>query len=415
MAAIVAHYFIETAFPLDQAVATLAGEQSAGTFVRVAGETPELLARHGAADVSIDPLDEPAAPSLPVAKRPSDGSRPRRARVTLRFPLENIGTALPNLLTMVAGNLFELEMFSGVRLLDLELPAVFADAKPGPAFGIEGTRRLSGIRGRPLIGTIIKPSVGLTPAETAARVDALAEAGIDFIKDDELIASPPYSPLADRVRAVMPVIERHAARLGRKVMYAFNITDAPDAMQRHHDVVLAAGGTCVMVNLIPTGLAGLLHLRRHCQLPIHGHRSGWGMLSRCPALGMDYPAAEKMWRLAGADHLHVNGLRNKFCESDESVLASARSVQTPLHGVRAAMPVFSSGQTVSQVPDTLSALGNVDLIYLAGGGIAGHPLGPKAGMLSLQQAWFAAMNGIALRTHAQSHDELRVALGFFRR
>ena len=72
-----------------------------------------------------------------------------------------MGPSLPNLMAAIAGNLFELKQFSGLRLLDLRLPEDFADANPGPHFGIDGTRRLAGVEGRPLIGTIVKPSVGL--------------------------------------------------------------------------------------------------------------------------------------------------------------------------------------------------------------------------------------------------------------
>jgi len=414
MESIIASYLVETAHPLDVAVRGLAGEQSAGTFVPVAGETPELIARHGAQVEDLVEVDEVDLPSLPGAKPPRAESRIRRVRVSLRFPLENIGSSLPNLMTMLAGNLFELGMFSGVRLESVDLPEAFTAPQLGPQFGCAGTRRLADVWQRPLIGTIIKPSVGLTPAETAQRVSELAAADIDFIKDDELIASPPYSTVADRVAAVMPVIKEWAQRHGRQIMYAFNITDEPEAMLRHHDTVFAAGGTCVMVNLIPTGLTGLLHLRKHSQLPIHGHRSGWGMYSRCPALGMEYPVMEKLWRLAGADHLHVNGLRNKFCESDASVLRAAQSVQSPLHGKHAAMPVFSSGQTVHQIPETLRQLGNTDLLFVAGGGIAGHPAGPGAGLRSIRQAWEAAQAGVDLKTHARSHPELAAALTYFK-
>ena len=58
---------------------------------------------------------------------------------------------------------------------------------------------MTGVQNRPLIGTIIKPSVGLSPADTARLVDQLARAGIDFIKDDELMADPPHSPFDRRV------------------------------------------------------------------------------------------------------------------------------------------------------------------------------------------------------------------------
>ena len=228
----------------------------------------------------------------------------------------------------------------------------FRQSYPGPQFGVAGTRALSGVPKLPLIGTIIKPSVGLTPQQTADMVAQLAEGGIDFIKDDELQSDGPHCPFTDRVDAVMRVIEQHADKTGKKVMFAFNVTGEVDQMRRRHDEVLAAGGTCVMVSVNGTGLAGVSSLRRHSQLPIHAHRNGWGMFDRSPAIGMSYLAYQKFWRVAGVDHMHVNGLRNKFCESDESVIASARECLTPMFPAPGPgyeiMPVFSSGQSAKQ-------------------------------------------------------------------
>jgi len=208
----------------------------------------------------------------------------------------------------------------------------------------------------------------------------------------------------------MGVVEERAQKTGRKAMYAFNISGEIDEMRRHHDTVLAAGGTCIMVSLISVGLSGVIALRNHSQLPIHGHRNGWGALTRHPRLGFDYRAFQKFWRLAGVDHLHVNGLRNKFCESDASVIAAARECLTPMLGGYTAMPVFSSGQWAGQAPDTYAALESVDLMYLAGGGIMAHPGGPAAGVASLIQAWEAAVQGIPLAEYAQSHSALRQAM-----
>jgi ribulose-bisphosphate carboxylase large chain len=405
---ILATYWVETPGPLEKAVEAMAGEQSCGTFIRVPGETDELRARFGAKIVKIVEHETVGQPSLP-GSRPSSG-RYRRATVVLSFPLENLGPSLPNLQATVAGNLFELSQFSGLKLLDLELPRPFADAYPGPQFGVEGTRRLAGVHDRPLIGTIVKPSVGLTPADTAALVRRLAEAGLDFIKDDELMANPPHSPLEERVKAVMGAINDHAQRTGKKVMYAFNVTDEIDLMRRHHDFVLTSGGTCIMASLNSVGLPGLAQLRRHSALPIHGHRNGWGMLSRSPALGISFIAMQKLWRLAGADHLHTNGLRNKFCEADESVIASARACLRPQFGDRRVMPVLSSGQWAGQAPDTYREVGSVDLMYLCGGGILAHAGGPTAGVASIRQAWDAALGGRSLEEAASAHAELRQAI-----
>jgi ribulose-bisphosphate carboxylase large chain len=406
-----ATYLLESGYPLEHAAQAIAGEQSSGTFIAVPGETAELRERAGARVESVTSLEEVGSPTLPGAG--SDGSgRWRRGTIEISWPLANFGPSLPNLLATIAGNLFELREVSGLRLLDVHLPAPFVAAQPGPQFGVAGTRMLAGVADRPLIGTIIKPSVGLSPEDTAALVADLCAGGIDFIKDDELQADGPHCPFAARVRAVMAVVRDHAERTGRKVMVAFNLTGEVDEMRARHDLVRAEGGTCVMASLNSVGLAGLLALRRHATLCIHGHRNGWGALSRHPWLGWSYVAWQKLWRLAGADHLHVNGLSNKFCEDDDSVIASARTCLTPLlpgHSCLA-MPVFSSGQSARQVAATWQRLGSADLIYAAGGGIMAHPGGIAAGVASLRQAWEAAMAGIPLATYARSHRELREAL-----
>ncbi len=195
---------------------------------------------------------------------------------------------MPNLIATIAGNLFELKPFSGLRLDDLRLPQAFAEKYDGPQFGIEGTRRLSGVEGRPLIGTIIKPSVGLDAKDTAVLVDKLCVGGIDFIKDDELQADGPTCPFKERVRAVMAVVNKHADKTGKKPMVAFNLTGDMDDMRRHHDTVVEHGGTCIMASLTAVGMTGMIELRRHSELPIHAHRCGWGALTREPMLGWSY-------------------------------------------------------------------------------------------------------------------------------
>jgi ribulose-bisphosphate carboxylase large chain len=407
-----ADYLIETAVGIEKAADAMAGEQSSGTFVSLPGETAELKERSAARVETIANLGDVEAPSLPGA---TAGDRVQQAHVTLSWPLDNVGPDLPNLLATVAGNLFELQQFSGLKILDLRLPQEFAAAYAGPRFGIEGTRHLSGVSPGPLIGTIIKPSIGLSPEETAALVQTLAEAGIDFIKDDELQANGSYCSFEDRARAVMRVINDHADRTGKNVMYACNLTGDIDQMRTRHDLLRQLGGTCAMVSLNSIGLAGLIAFARHTEMPIHAHRNGWGYLSRHPMLGWSYVAWQKIWRLAGADHMHVNGLANKFSEDDESVIRSGQECLTPLFDDKPclAMPVFSSGQTAVQPPETYRRLGSADLIYTAGGGIMGHPHGPKAGVTSLREAWEAALAGIDAQEYARTHPALSAALGSF--
>lgn len=409
-----ADYLLETPADPGRVAELIAGEQSSGTFVAIPGETAELKARSAARVVRLEELEDAAgSASLPSAGlNVGPGARFRRARLTLSWPLETLGPSLPNLLATVAGNLFELKPVTGLRLLDIRLPPEFSAAYPGPRFGVEGTRRLAGVQGRPLIGTIIKPSVGLGPEETAALVDELCRAGIDFIKDDELQSDGPACPFDRRVEAVMRVINDDAQRSGRKVMYAFNLTGDLDQMRRRQDTLLKHGATCLMASLNSVGLVGMIELARFGQLPIHAHRNGWGYLSRHPLLGWSYIAWQKIWRLAGADHMHVNGVGNKFAESDESSIASARACLTPMfdHKPCTVMPVFSSAQTARQAPATYQGLGSSDLIVTAGGGIMAHPLGTAAGVAAMKEAWEAALAGVPLAEAARTRPNLQRAL-----
>lgn len=409
-----ATYLVETPLTAAAAAAAIAGEQSTGTFVEIAGETAQLTARHAAQVESCEVIGEADLPSLPGAK-PSPSGRYTRARIAISWPFENVGSSIPNLLATVSGNLSELGELSGLRVVDVELPAAFHDAYPGPGHGIAGTRTLTGVHGRPLIGTIVKPSVGLTPAETADLVGKMADGQLDFVKDDELIASPPYSPIEARVGAVMRVLRDHTDRTGRRMMYAFNITGELDEMRRRVELIAAAGGTCAMVSLNWVGPVALAALRRDCPLAIHGHRNGWGAFTRAPMLGFDFRVFQRIYRLAGADHIHVNGLSNKFSEDDASVIASARAcLAEEKPGDPRVMPVFSSGQTVLQVHPTFAAVGSVDLIFAAGGGIMAHPDGVAAGATALRDAWASAVAGVPLADAARESRPLARAIERFR-
>lgn len=412
-----ASYLMDTALDARAVAEGIAGEQSSGTFIALPNEDEALKARASARIEALVEIERPQLPPLPGSQTAPAGPGLRRYRLELSWPLANFGPSLPNLVATVAGNLFELKQVAGLKLLDIALPPAFADAYPGPAFGIEGTRRLTGVQARPLIGTIIKPSVGLSPEETADVVRQLCEGGIDFIKDDELQADGPACPFEARLAAVSRVLDRHRERTGRAVMYAINITGEVDEMRRRHDRVEQLGGTAVMVSLNSVGLAGLSALRREARLPIHAHRNGWGYLGRNESNGWSYLAWQKLWRLAGVDHMHVNGLANKFWEPDDSVIASARGCLTPMfaHKPCTVMPVFSSGQSARQAAPTWAALACPDLIFCAGGGIAAHPDGIAAGVTSLREAWQAAMDGIPIEQAARESSALRRALETFGR
>lgn len=412
-----ATYLIETPFDPAQVAEVMAGEQSCGTFARVEGETDALRSRARATVEAIDELDPAPAASLPnafLARKHIEGPW-RRARIALSFPIANVGANLPTLAATVSGNLYDLGEVTGLRLESIALPAAYRASFDMPRVGIAGTRQATGVATGALVGTIIKPNVGFSAAETAELVGRLCAAGVDVIKDDEVCANPAHAPLAERVPAVMAVVRAHQQKTGKHVMFAFNITDDADAMRRHADLVAKEDGSCVMASMNWCGFSAVQTLRRHTGLALHGHRNGYGALSRHPLLGMSFPAYQALWRLAGVDHLHVHGLQGKFAQPDAEVIESARSCLTPLADGAddRVLPVFSSGQWSGTVPATWAAVGTDDLLFMSGGGILAHPDGPAAGVASIRQAWTAARAGTPLEQFAAHAQELARALDFF--
>ncbi len=412
-----ADYLIET--PLDPAkvAEVMAGEQSCGTFTRVHGETDDLRARARAVVERIEELPAADTPSLPNSwlERKKQPGPWRRAKVTISFPTANIGANLPTLAATVAGNLYDLGEVTGLRLESVRVPAAYRAGFDLPRHGVAGTRRLTGVAEGALVGSIIKPNVGLSAEETGELVGQLCAAGLDFIKDDEISADPVHAPLAERIPAVMARVRRHQDRTGKHVMVAFNITDETDAMRRHADLVEREGGSCVMVSLNWCGFSAVQTLRRSTGLALHGHRNGFGAFSRHPMLGIGFDAYQVLWRLAGVDHMHVHGLQGKFAQPDAEVIDGARACLTSLTDGAddRVMPAFSSGQWAGTVPVTWDAAGTDDLLFMAGGGIMAHPDGPAAGVASIRQAWAAVRAGTSLPDAAQSQPELKRALDFF--
>lgn len=410
---ITATYRIATPLPLERAAEIIAGEQSAGTFTRVAFESDQLLSRHAAVVESITPEGElpveAALPGVPIG----DARALNAGVVRIAFPAHNFGPSLASVVTTVAGNLYELRDIAGIKLLDVEIPAHVAQCYSGPRHGIAGTRRLIGAHENAMIGTIVKPSIGLTAEQLQDMVAQLGSAGIDFIKDDEVNSNAPYFPLNRRIDVVLRTLNELRERTGRAVMYAFNITGDLDDMKRAADRIARSGGTCAMVAVPSIGLSALAELRRSTDLVIHGHRAGFGALDRSPRLGQSFRVFQKLASLAGVDHLHVGGINSKFWESNQDVADSVSALRDGVGRGEKVLPVLSSAQTAATAGPARELLGSDDLLVLAGGGIHAHPGGIADGVQSMREAWRLVAQGRSPAREAQVGSALHTALQAF--
>lgn len=411
---VIATYRVATHLDLARVAEIIAGEQSAGTFTRVGFESDELRQAHAATVLSVEETVPCSSDrGVPGAVGGSDGTSPTVGLVRIAFPEHNFGPSIPAVLTTVAGNLYELQEVAGIKLLDVELPAAVTDRYPGPRHGVAGTRRLIGNEDQAMIGTIIKPSIGLSPDHLAEIVTQLAAARIDFIKDDEINSDAPYFPLMERIDVVMNALDDARQRTGVPVMYAFNITGELDEMKRSAERIAERGGTCAMVAIPSIGLPALSELRRSTDLVIHGHRAGFGALDRSPLLGQSFRVFQKLARLAGADHLHAGGIDGKFWESNDEVAANVRAMQENTIRGEQVLPVLSSAQTAATAEPTRALIDSDDLLILAGGGIHAHPGGIADGVESLRDAWRMVSTGRSPEKDASEGSPLAEALRVF--
>lgn len=412
MSEFVITYRVRSHLPIADAAEFMADEQTTGTFIRVPGETDDIRERHRARvlDIVDEELEDDTL--LPGSARP-DGAPLRQASVRIAFPFDNIGGSIARLMSTVGGNLYELPQLAGLKITDIAFPDEFAIGHVAAPHAVTGTRAAVDRPEGVLVGTIVKPNIGLQPDDYFDLVRTLGFAGIDFIKDDEVNADSPASPLRRRAEAVMRALDEVERVTGRRPLYAFNITDESDRMLENHDYLVGIGARCVMANLNIVGMPTAAALRRHSSLIIHGHMTGGGYIARSSLIGIDNRVLIALARVAGADHVHVGGFRSKFYVSDDETADAVAAVRAPLFDGHPALPVVSSGQWAGTAQVTWDRTGTDDLLVLAGGGMLGHPDGPASGLRSIRSAWQAVAGGVPVEQAAETDADLRRALEFY--
>ncbi len=393
---LVAIYLVESNLPLREAGVQIAAEESVGTWTELTTLTPW------------------AAETLPAKVFKWRGRR--KGMVSIAFPmalfdLEKGG--MPNVLSIVAGNLFGLAALRNVRLMDLEFPKAMVQAFPGPQFGIDWIREHSGTLDcrRPHLGTIVKPKVGLDPKQTAQVVYEAAVGGVDFIKDDETLSNQGFCPLDERTSAVMEVLDRARSETGREVFYAVNVTSNVGSLLEMAETAKSHGANMLMIDVLTAGFSAVQMLAEDVsiRLPLHVHRTMHAALTRNPRHGIHPLVLMKLVRLVGGDQMHTGTGAGKMEKAVAEVKRSAEFLRQPWFGLRNVFPVASGGVHPGIVSPNLDVLGR-DCVINAGGGIHGHPDGTRSGATAMRQAIDAYMQGIPVEEYSKSHEELRVAL-----
>lgn len=370
---VAATYYIETRENLAQVAKDLVVLETTAGWSGV-GEPPELFLNSVGEVAGVNEI------------------APGKGTVTLLYPISNMDiedSAFPCLwLSMIGGPTFALASYDKSRLVDFSIPDAMMKSFPGPGFGIRGTREWMGVDDQELlIGTIVKPTAGLSPDQVAEQAYNAAMGGIRFLKDDEKMMNPAYCPLGERVRKVTAALKRAESETGVRVLYCAHITTTPDKIVCRALEALENGATGLMVNFFAAGFASLEILRRHpdVNVPIYAHCGGREALGRAVGQGIAPSAIVKMVRLLGGDYFRAGMLESYLVDSEEDCCAMhavAVGDWSPLHPI---LPAVSGGLNPKTIAANVRAFGR-DNLFLAGTGVFGHPDGARAGVKALIEA-----------------------------
>lgn len=387
---VICRYRVTTDLPMEKAAEAIAAEQSTGTWTGISTLDGDVFGKLGARVIDIT-----------------------GDMVTVEFPTDDFSIevgSVPQILSVIAGNLFGLGSLNGVRLEDVTFPKDITSQFKGPKFGAEGIRKALGRPEKPLVGTIVKPKIGLSPERTAEYVYEAGSGGLTNSKDDETLVDQPFCPIQDRTVKVAEALDRLEEE-GHLMLHAINVSTRGDRIVELAEQVQSWGARQIMVDVITCGFGAVQALAEDpsIKVPIHVHRTMHGAFTKDPRHGVAMLPLTKLVRMCGGDALHIGTLGVGKMAGDakeDSNLTACLGDDVPY---RTVMPVCSGGVYPGIVGAIIERSG-YDVQIQAGGGVAGHPDGVRGGAKAMCQAVDAAFQGIPAAEYAKDHRELSLAL-----
>jgi ribulose-bisphosphate carboxylase large chain len=336
-------------------------------------------------------------------------------------------------LTLTIGNNQGMGDVEYAKMLDFYVPPRYMRLFDGPAMNIQDMWRVLGRdlqNGGMVVGTIIKPKLGLRPQPFA---DACYDfwLGGDFIKNDEPQGNQIFCPMKDVIPRVADSMRRAQDATGEAKLFSANITaDDPFEMIARGEYVLEqfaenADHVAFLVDGYVGGPSAVTLCRRYFPNQfLHYHRAGHGAVTSKQSMRGYTPLVHmKMSRLQGASGIHTGTMGFGKMEGDATetnlayMLERDEAEGTFFHqkwyGMKGTTPIISGGMNALRLPGFFDNLGHCNVIQTSGGGAFGHKDGGAAGATSLRQSRDAWMAGIDLIDYAKEHQELRGAFETF--
>lgn len=336
-------------------------------------------------------------------------------------------------LTLTIGNNQGMGDVEYAKMHDFYVPPDYLRLFDGPRRNIADFWRVLGRpaeNGGMVVGTIIKPKLGLRPHLFADACYRFWLGG-DFVKNDEPQGNQVFAPYGETMRLVADAMRRAQEETGDAKLFSANITaDDPMEMVARGEAVLEAfGENADHVAFLVDGYVGgpsavTTCRRRFPDTFLHYHRAGHGAVTS-PQSKRGYTAfvLAKMARLQGASGIHTGTMGFGKMEGDPSDRAMAYMIERdaadgPFYhqewlGMKPTSAMISGGMNALRLPGFFENLGHANVVQTSGGGAFGHLDGPVAGALSLRQAVEAWTAGVDLVAYAGEHRELARAFESF--
>lgn len=403
---LVAEYYIEpNKISMEKACENIACESSIGTWTTISTMNPRIAKK--------------LKPHIYYINKKTGYAK-------IAYPPELFEAgSMPQIWSSIAGNIFGMKILKNLRLEDISFPKKIARAFKGPKYGIDGIRKLLRVKKRPLIGTIVKPKLGLTPKQHGDVAFKAWMGGLDVVKDDENLTSMKFNSFKDRIIYTLKMRDLAEKETGEKKIYMPNITAETDEMLRRANLVKFYNGEYIMVDILTCGWSGLQTVRDSTGQVIHAHRAMHAALTKNKKHGISMLAVAKCARLVGVDQLHVGTAHVGKMEGDALEVEEIKDeiedrffveekdkrhiLEQGWHGIKPVLAVASGGLHPGSIPKVLERMGK-NIVMQFGGGCHGHPGGTLQGARAIKQALHASLHGISLKKYSEAHEELRKAL-----
>ncbi len=329
---------------------------------------------------------------------------------------------VPNILSSIAGNILGMKAVKSIRLQDVSFPKSMISKYQGPKYGIKGVRKIMKVKKRPLVGTIIKPKLGLITKHHAQSAYESWIGGCDIVKDDENLASQKFNEYERRLSKTLEMADKAESETGEKKAYMVNVTAETREMVKRAQLAQDMGSKYVMIDIITSGWAAVQTLREsNFKLALHAHRAMHAAMDRNPNQGISMMVLADFARLIGVDQIHIGtgigkleGKIKVIQELKEEIeKKNVKETHTRLaqkwYKIKPTLGVSSGGLHPGHIPFLVEHLGK-NLVVQAGGGVHGHPEGTLSGAKAMRQSVEAVMKNEPLKEYAKNHAELKSAL-----